>query len=137
MIRRPPRSTRTDTLFPYTTLFRSFLIGASASVMAILVASATLLPDYTFFLLLLGPVKLKYIALVLVIFDFLSIARTNPGGMIAYTGGALFSFLFIRQLQIGKAHVCSPVITENLVYSLLLEQIIIVSDYTHTRLRII
>src|SRR3546814_5672045 len=30
MIRRPPRSTRTDTLFPYTTLFRSFwLFGAS------------------------------------------------------------------------------------------------------------
>src|SRR3546814_8635643 len=27
MIRRPPRSTRTDTLFPYTTLFRSFYIG--------------------------------------------------------------------------------------------------------------
>src|SRR3546814_19311353 len=25
MIRRPPRSTRTDTLFPYTTLFRSFI----------------------------------------------------------------------------------------------------------------
>src|SRR3546814_10027120 len=29
MIRRPPRSTRTDTLFPYTTLFRSFLTFAS------------------------------------------------------------------------------------------------------------
>src|SRR3546814_10257801 len=29
MIRRPPRSTRTDTLFPYTTLFRSFLIAVS------------------------------------------------------------------------------------------------------------
>src|SRR3546814_15427580 len=28
MIRRPPRSTRTDTLFPYTTLFRSLDIGA-------------------------------------------------------------------------------------------------------------
>src|SRR3546814_5688724 len=27
MIRRPPRSTRTDTLFPYTTLFRSLLDG--------------------------------------------------------------------------------------------------------------
>src|SRR3546814_5052161 len=27
MIRRPPRSTRTDTLFPYTTLFRSFLLS--------------------------------------------------------------------------------------------------------------
>src|SRR3546814_5007739 len=30
MIRRPPRSTRTDTLFPYTTLFRSFLLGGFA-----------------------------------------------------------------------------------------------------------
>src|SRR3546814_19033572 len=28
MIRRPPRSTRTDTLFPYTTLFRSRRLGA-------------------------------------------------------------------------------------------------------------
>src|SRR3546814_5315414 len=27
MIRRPPRSTRTDTLFPYTTLFRSLLLN--------------------------------------------------------------------------------------------------------------
>src|SRR3546814_6756983 len=31
MIRRPPRSTRTDTLFPYTTLFRSRSPGAPAS----------------------------------------------------------------------------------------------------------
>src|SRR3546814_11065827 len=30
MIRRPPRSTRTDTLFPYTTLFRSGYIGGNA-----------------------------------------------------------------------------------------------------------
>src|SRR3546814_19466034 len=31
MIRRPPRSTRTDTLFPYTTLFRSWLSAGLAS----------------------------------------------------------------------------------------------------------
>src|SRR3546814_14807811 len=30
MIRRPPRSTRTDTLFPYTTLFRSLVVQAQA-----------------------------------------------------------------------------------------------------------
>src|SRR3546814_6467365 len=30
MIRRPPRSTRTDTLFPYTTLFRSLAVRAPA-----------------------------------------------------------------------------------------------------------
>src|SRR3546814_6339249 len=32
MIRRPPRSTRTDTLFPYTTLFRSARISVAANV---------------------------------------------------------------------------------------------------------
>src|SRR3546814_14493968 len=32
MIRRPPRSTRTDTLFPYTTLFRSAAAGAVVKV---------------------------------------------------------------------------------------------------------
>src|SRR3546814_17358444 len=34
MIRRPPRSTRTDTLFPYTTLFRSLLRGITATASA-------------------------------------------------------------------------------------------------------
>src|SRR3546814_3414855 len=35
MIRRPPRSTRTDTLFPYTTLFRSIRFGPSDSRSAV------------------------------------------------------------------------------------------------------
>src|SRR3546814_6356376 len=35
MIRRPPRSTRTDTLFPYTTLFRSNRLHSSRSTIAI------------------------------------------------------------------------------------------------------
>src|SRR3546814_16226268 len=34
MIRRPPRSTRTDTLFPYTTLFRSDLVGVLVELTA-------------------------------------------------------------------------------------------------------
>src|SRR3546814_6002916 len=34
MIRRPPRSTRTDTLFPYTTLFRSLPRGAALGHLA-------------------------------------------------------------------------------------------------------
>src|SRR3546814_13680905 len=37
MIRRPPRSTRTDTLFPYTTLFRS--VGALSAYLARLISS--------------------------------------------------------------------------------------------------
>src|SRR3546814_3388066 len=39
MIRRPPRSTRTDTLFPYTTLFRS-VIGSGGSVIREIVAES-------------------------------------------------------------------------------------------------
>src|SRR3546814_13541392 len=39
MIRRPPRSTRTDTLFPYTTLFRSSFVGCRAApILALLVS---------------------------------------------------------------------------------------------------
>src|SRR3546814_1533540 len=36
MIRRPPRSTRTDTLFPYTTLFRSGVEAAQLAIMAVI-----------------------------------------------------------------------------------------------------
>src|SRR3546814_11843576 len=54
MIRRPPRSTRTDTLFPYTTLFRSTLHGKEAALVFMsgyianqtsLATLARLLPD--------------------------------------------------------------------------------------------
>src|SRR3546814_8309305 len=42
MIRRPPRSTRTDTLFPYTTLFRSAQIGKTACALPIAIEAAIL-----------------------------------------------------------------------------------------------
>src|SRR3546814_1272147 len=47
MIRRPPRSTRTDTLFPYTTLFRSGSLARSISTDDDTVATASfkLTPD--------------------------------------------------------------------------------------------
>src|SRR3546814_13086236 len=45
MIRRPPRSTRTDTLFPYTTLFRSPKKSSSARTVALLVPWDVTLPD--------------------------------------------------------------------------------------------
>src|SRR3546814_1804992 len=37
MIRRPPRSTRTDTLFPYTTLFRSWILGSVLSTLGAII----------------------------------------------------------------------------------------------------
>ncbi len=79
----------------------SILVGASASVLAIVVGVATLLPDYTFFMLFLGPVRIKYIAAFYVIVSFLSSAGSNAGGEIAHLGGAFMGFVYIKQLQSG------------------------------------
>lgn len=80
----------------------SYALGASASVLAITIAVATLLPDYTIFLLLIGPVKMKYIAAFTVLLDLLSMAGGNAGGHIAHLGGALFGFIYIKQLKKGN-----------------------------------
>ncbi|MER2996421.1 rhomboid family intramembrane serine protease [Pontibacter populi] len=80
----------------------SVMIGASASVLAIVVAAATLLPNYTFNLILIGPVRIKYIALFLVILSISGAVGDNAGGNIAHLGGALIGWLFIKQLQRGN-----------------------------------
>ncbi|PJJ59034.1 rhomboid family intramembrane serine protease [Hymenobacter chitinivorans] len=80
----------------------AILFGASASVTAIIVAAATLMPDYTFNVILIGPVRIKYIAAVLVLVSIAGINGNNPGGMLAHLGGALLGFVFIRQLQAGR-----------------------------------
>ncbi len=76
--------------------------GASAGVMAIMIAAATLVPDYTLMLMFFGPIKIKWIALFTLVLDFISIPSSNAGGHIAHLGGALFGFVFIRQLQQGR-----------------------------------
>ncbi|HEY0246097.1 MAG TPA: rhomboid family intramembrane serine protease [Mucilaginibacter sp.] len=83
-------------------LLTSSAVGASASVMAIIVAAATIVPDYTISLMFIGPVKLKWLVLFYVIIDFLSITGPNAGGEIAHLGGALVGFVYVKQLQNGK-----------------------------------
>ena len=77
------------------------MLGASAGVFSIVAGSATLLPNYTFYLLFLGPVRIKYIALFYILLSFLDVTGSNAGGEIAHLGGALIGYLFIRQLQNG------------------------------------
>src|SRR3546814_4139578 len=48
MIRRPPKFTRTDTLFPYTTLFRSISIGIMLSYMVPLLTAPPQVPSLRF-----------------------------------------------------------------------------------------
>ncbi len=79
-----------------------FNLGASAGVLAVVAATATLLPDYTISLIFIGPVRLKYIALVLVGIDLISIPNMDHTAHIAHIGGAIYGFFYIRQLQKGK-----------------------------------
>lgn len=77
------------------------MVGASAAIMAILVASAVYAPYYQVRLLLIGVVKLWHIALVLIVLDLIQVSAENQGGHLAHLGGALFGFIYIKSLQSG------------------------------------
>ncbi len=80
-----------------------FALGASAAVMAIIVAAATISPDYNIHLMFLGRVKLKYIAGILVFIDLIAISwNTNSGGSFAHLGGAFMGWFFVYQLKDGN-----------------------------------
>jgi len=80
-----------------------FALGASAAVMAFVMAAATLAPDYLFNLILLGEVRIKYIALFVIVLDVIAIpAGGNTGGHWAHLGGALIGYIFVQQLRAGN-----------------------------------
>ncbi len=92
-------------LFPVFWPFKadSIILGASASVMAIFIAAATYRPNFELNLILIGPVKFKYVALIYVLIDIVSIrGGDNAGGHIAHLGGAIFGYFYGRQLINGK-----------------------------------
>jgi membrane associated rhomboid family serine protease len=61
-----------------------------------------LIANYTISLIFIGPVKLKWLVTFILVIDFLGIAvGPNAGGEIAHLGGALFGFIYIKQLQKG------------------------------------
>ena len=77
------------------------LVGASASVLAIVAATAYREPNYRVQLFLFGAVRLKYLALVVIGIDVLSITSSNAGGHIAHLGGALAGLWFAASLSKG------------------------------------
>ncbi|WP_026950527.1 rhomboid family protein [Algoriphagus mannitolivorans] len=79
----------------------SLMLGASAGVFAVVVGAATLTPNTTFFLILIGPVKIVYIAAFYVILSFANSIGANAGGEIAHLGGALLGYLYVVQLRKG------------------------------------
>lgn len=91
-------------IFPvFTSLIpESVAIGASASVMAVVVAIAAYVPNYPVHLLLIGRVKIIWIAVgIFVLTSFMDFS-VNSGGKLAHMGGALFGYLYIVNLRKGK-----------------------------------
>ncbi len=83
-------------------LDESVAIGASASVMAIVIAIAAYVPDYTVRLFLLGRIKIKYLALAIFVLTSVMDFSVNSGGKLAHMGGALFGYLYTINLRRGR-----------------------------------
>jgi len=83
-------------------LEQSVALGASASVMAIVIAVAVYVPNYVVRLMLIGQVKIKYIAIAVFVFTSVLDFSINTGGKIAHIGGAVFGFLYVSQFKKGK-----------------------------------
>lgn len=86
-------------LFPF--LSYGFLVGASASILSLLIAVAYRAPYYRLHLLLIGEVSLKTVAFVWVILDLLSITQENAGTHWAHFGGIAYGFFFAYLLHKG------------------------------------
>jgi membrane associated rhomboid family serine protease len=84
------------------TVHVSIALGASASVMALVVGTAAYLPDMEVLLFLFGRIKLKYLALITFlitsVFDF----SVNTGGKIAHIGGALMGLAWGYSIRHGS-----------------------------------
>ena len=84
-------------LFPFyeAASYYSLLMGASGSILAILVASAVRAPNMQMQLLLVGRIKLMWIAVITVLISFIGLTSENGGGEMAHLGGALAGYLFV------------------------------------------
>ena len=80
----------------------NFLLGASASVMAIVVSTAVISPDYRVRIPLIGSVKIEWVAVATVLISLLSITSANAGGELAHLGGALAGYLFAKAYKKNK-----------------------------------
>ncbi|KAF2519515.1 rhomboid family intramembrane serine protease [Flavobacterium salilacus subsp. salilacus] len=88
-------------LLPLVRGVKAPMVGASAAVMAILVASAVYAPYYPVRMPLIGTIKLWHIAAFFIVSDLIYVSVENTGGHIAHLAGALFGYIYIKLLQNG------------------------------------
>jgi membrane associated rhomboid family serine protease len=82
---------------PYFQGTSASLLGFSGSLYAVMVAAATLAPQFSFSLFILGPLRLKYIVGFLVLIVLLNLVGAEPAASIAQLGGALLGYVYVKQ----------------------------------------
>lgn len=80
----------------------SILLGASASVTAIVIAIATLKPNEVVYFFGIIKIKLVYLAVFLIIYDIFLLKGDNAGGHFAHIGGAIYGFFYAQQFKKGN-----------------------------------
>lgn len=80
----------------------SYLYGASAAVISIVVALATYIPNYKVSVILIGEVKIKYIAAIYMFSYLIGLTGDNAGGELAHIGGAIWGYIYIKNLNRGR-----------------------------------
>lgn len=88
-------------LFPLFRFADGWLIGSSASVIAIVTATAIRIPDFKMQLFLIGAVSLKWIALATILLVVLGVTGSNVGGEIAHVGGVIAGAVYALRLKRG------------------------------------
>jgi membrane associated rhomboid family serine protease len=88
-------------LLPLLANQNALLVGSSASVMAILIATTTYQPNMNIRMPLIGNIKLWHIAIVFLAIDLIQLPMNNTGGHLSHIGGAIFGFIFTKSLQYG------------------------------------
>ncbi len=86
---------------PYFSGAYTTMVGASASVLGIMVAVGVRAPNYRIGLLFFGPVPMKWIVLSIVLIDLLSLSGSNTGGHIAHLGGVMVGALYAVLMKHG------------------------------------
>jgi membrane associated rhomboid family serine protease len=77
----------------------SYLIGSSASVMAVFWALVLLTPDQRLLLFGIIPLQLRWLAAGFVLYDVVGLLGSNSGGHWAHLGGALAGIVYLRFKQ--------------------------------------
>src|SRR3546814_6168970 len=127
MLRRPPRSTRTVTLFPYTTLFRSsgaclLCFSCAACLKFVAMEGIAISMETTSTYRIQGATGEWEVVIGLEVHaQVTSQAKLFSGAATAF-GAEPNTQVSLIDAEIGRAHVCTPVTNAHLVCRLLLEQ---------------